>query len=215
MSTPLSICDNSARFGQMPALQQLAGEQTAWNPKQSFVDCMALELRGEKVQEVEEDPFEAMTYVILDNFRKAEEWRKQKAKESEEDALIAVIDALNASEEDLESGRLEQTLTKSLMQAGKAITEQSEDVLEDGTKSVGWVDPLTHLSVRVLLSCLGDRFNFEQADEVRENIREAQELRERQEQGAEKESLDVTGQRDLSDTGNPSDQSDPTTLERR
>lgn len=213
MSTPLSICDASARFGQMSAPQQPVGEQAAWNAKQTFSEClfMALEQR-ESVQAVEQDPFEAMTDAILENFRKAEEMRKQKAKEDEEDALVAVVDALNASEEDLKSGRLERTLTQSLMKAGKAITEQSEDIHEDGTKSVGWVDPLTRLSVRVLLSCLGDRFNFEQVDEVQENIRQAQEIRESQEQETEEECLDATEQRDLSDTGDPSD---PTTLERR
>lgn len=213
MSTPLSICDISAIRGQMPAPQHMVGEQNGWNTKQTFSDCMsmALELR-ETVQEPEQDPFEAMNEAFLENIRKAEELRKQRARESEEDALMAVIDALNAPKEDVESGRLEETLTKSLMKAGKAITEQSEEVLEDGTKVVGWVDPLTRLSVRVLLACLGDRFNFEQADEVQENIREAQELREGREQENEEEGLDVTEQRDLSDTSDPSD---PTILERR
>lgn len=212
MSTPLSICDISARYGQMPASQQLVGELTGWNTKQSFSEhlYMALE-RRESVQEAEQDPFEAMNDAILDNFRKAEEMRKQRAKEDEEDALMAVIDALNASEEDKESGRLEQTLTKSLAKAGKAVTEQSEEVLEDGTKSVGWVDPLTHLSVRVLLSCLSDRFDFEQVDQVQENIREAQEVQEVREQETEEEGLDVTEQRDLSDK----QPGDPTILERR
>lgn len=210
MSTPLSFCGISARYGQMPA-PQLIGEQTGWNTKQPFSDClcMALELREQSVKETEQDPMEAMTEAFLENIRKAEELRKQKAKESEEDALMAVIDALNAPEEDKESGRMERTLTKSLMQAGKAIQEQSEDILEDGTKWVSWVDPLTRLSVQVLLSCLGDRFSFEQVDEARENTREAQEI---QEQETEEEYLDVTEQRDLSDTGDPSD---PATLERR
>ena len=211
MSTPLSICDISARYGQTPASPLMIGEQTAWNPKQPFSDClyMALEQR-ESVQEAEQDPFEAMSDAILDNFRKAEEMRKQKAKEDEEDALMAVIDALNASEEDVESGRLEETLTKSLAKAGKAIQEQSEEILEDGTRLTACVDPLTRLSVRVLLSCLGDRFSFEQVDEVQQNIREARELRESRKQ--EEECLDVTVQRDLSDTGDPSD---PIILERR
>lgn len=210
MSTPLSVCDISAWYGQMPASQQIVGEQTGWNTKQSFSErlCMALE-RRESVQEAEQDPFEAMNEAFLDNIRKAEEIRKQRAKEDEEDALMAVIDALNASEEDKESGRLEQTLTKSLAKAGKAIQEQSEEILEDGTKLVGWVDPLTRLSVQVMLSCLSDRFDFEQVDEVQENIREAQEVQERE---TEEEGLDVTEQRDLSDTGDPSD---PTILERR
>lgn len=214
MSTPLSICDISAIRGQMPAPRQTVGEQNGWNTKQTFSDCMsmALELREESVQEAEQDPFEAMNEAFLENIRKAEELRKRRAEESEEDALMAVIDALNAPKEDWESGRVEETLTKSLMKAGKAITEQSEEILEDGTKVVGWVDPLTRLSVRVLLASLGDRFNFEQADAVQENIREAQELRESRKQKDEEECLDVTEQRDLSDTSDPSD---PTILERR
>lgn len=174
MSAPLSTCDISARYGQMPAPQQTAGEQTDWNPKQLFLDYM----------------------------NKARERKKQSAKEAEEDALMAVIDAMNASEEDKASGRTERTLTDSLVQAGKAIIERYD----------GKVAPEDTLTVKVLLSCLGDRFNFEQVDEVQENIREAQEDREGQEQEAEEECLDVTEQRDLSDTGGPSD---PTTLERR
>ena len=182
MSAPLSICDISARYGQMPAPQQTVEEQTGWNPKQLFLDYM----------------------------RKFREQRKQNAEDAEEDALMAMIDAMNASEEDIASGRTERTLVKSLARAGKAIAEQSEEILDDGTKRAAYVDPMTHLSVHALLSCLGDRFSFEQADEVQENIREAQELREREEQ--EEERLEVTEQRDLSDTGNPSD---PMILERR
>lgn len=171
MSTPLSFCDISARYGQAPAPQPAIEEQTDWNPKQLFLD-----------------------YV-----RKVRDRRRQSAKEAEEDALMAVIDAMNASEEDKASGRTERTLTDSLAQAGKAISEQYG----------GKVAPETTLTVQVLLACLGDRFNLEQTDEVQENIRKARELRERE---SEEEGLDVTEQRDLSDTGTPSDS---TTLERR
>ena len=213
MSTPLSLCDISARYGQMPAPQPTIEEQTGWNPKHLFLDDIHKVIQqSQSVKTVDKEPLEAMQEAFLDNMRKAEECRKQKAKEAEEDALMAVIDAMNAPEKDKESGRLEQTLTKSLVQAGKSIAEQSEDILEDGTKSAGYVDPLTHLSVRVLLSCLGDRFNFEQVDEVQENTQEAQQIQETQEEEAKEECLDVTEQRDLSGTGNPSD---PTTLERR
>lgn len=205
MSMPLSICDISARYGQTPAPQLIAGEQTSWNTKQTFSNCLDLELR-ESVQEAGEDPFEAMHEAFLENLRKAKELREQKAKEDEEDALMAAIDAMNASEEDKASGKLERTLTESLTQAGEAI--QSEEILEDGTKWMKQVDPMTRLSVQVLLSCLGDRFNFEQVDQVRENTREIQEVRE---QEAEKEGLDVTEQRDLSEK----QLSDPITLERR
>lgn len=113
---------------------------------------------------------------------------------------MAVIDAMNASEEDKKSGRLERTLTKSLADAGRAIAEQNEEVLEDGTRQVEWVDPSLSLTIQVLLSCAGDRAAFEQADEVREN---AEETLEQREQEAEENSRKVTEERGLSNTGDP------------
>ena len=174
MSTPLSFCDISARYGQTPAPRQTPAEQTGWDSGQLFLDYM----------------------------RRVQEQREENAKDAEEDALMAMIDAMNASEEDKASGKTERTLTESLAKAGEAITAQSEEVLEDGSKLVQWVDPTTKLSVQVLLSCLGDRFSFEQADKVEENTQEAQEV---QEQELQEERLDVTEQRDLSITSNPSD----------
>ena len=138
MSTPLSFCDISARYGQMPAPQQSIEEQTGWNPKQLFLDYM----------------------------RKVREQREKNAKDAEEDALMAMIDAMNASEEDKASGR------------------------------VKWVDPTQTLTVQVLMSCLGDRFTFEQADRIQENQKD-------QEQKAEEERLEVTEARDPSDTIDP------------
>ena len=135
MSTPLSFCDISARYGQMP-----------------------------------------------------------------EDALMAMIDAMNASEEDKASGKTEQTLTNSLADAGKAIVAQSEEIMEDGTKRTRWVDPTQTLTVQVLLSCLGDRFNFEQVDQVEENNRETLEQEE------DEMRLEVT------EAQNPSETSDPTQI---
>ena len=40
MSTPLSFCDISARYGQTPAPQQSIEEQTGWNPRQLFLDYL-------------------------------------------------------------------------------------------------------------------------------------------------------------------------------
>ena len=119
----------------------------------------------------------------------------------EEDALMAMIDAMNASEEDKASGKTEQTLTESLTNAGKAIAEQAEEIMEDGTKRVGWVDPTQTLTVQALLSCLGDRFNFEQVDQVEENNREAL-----KEQEDNEKRLEVT------EAQNPSETSDPTQI---
>ena len=162
MSTPLSFCDISARYGQMPAPQQTVEEQTGWNSKQLFLDYL----------------------------RKLREQREENAKQAKEDALMAMIDAMNASEEDMESGRTEQTLTESLANAGKAINERYN----------GRVAPEDTLTVQVLLSCLGDRFNFEQVDEIQENQDKAQEDRE---QETEKERLEVTEACDPSETGEP------------
>lgn len=173
MSTPLSFCDISARYGQMPAPQKSVEEQTSWNPNQLFKD-----------------------YLM-----KLQRLREQEEEHAREDALMAMIDAMNASEEDKASGKTEQTLTESLANAGKAITEQAEEIMEDGTKRVGWVDPTQTLTVQALLSCLGDRFNFEQVDQVEENNREAQEEQENNEKR-----LEVT------EAQNPSETSDPTQI---
>ena len=137
MSPPPSFCDISARFGQEPAPQQSIEEQAGWNPGQLFLDLL----------------------------QKVQEQKEQSAKQAEEDALMAMIDAMNASEEDQASGRTEQTLAESLANAGKAINERYN----------GKVAPEDTLTVRVLLSCLGDRFRFEQADQIQEDRDEARE----------------------------------------
>lgn len=170
MSTPLSVCDIGARYGQAPAPQKTVEEQAGWDLGQTF-----------------------RNYLL-----KVRRQNQQAAKEAEEDALMAVIDAMNASEEDKRSGRLERTLTKSLADAGKSIAEQHEEVQEDGTRQAEWVDPSLSLTIQVLLSCAGDRFTFEQADEVRENAEESLEK-----QRAGEESRNVTEKRSLSDTGDP------------
>lgn len=168
MSTPLSVCDIGARYGQAPAPQKTVEGQAGWDLSQTF-----------------------RNYLL-----KVRRQNQQAAKEAEEDALMAVIDAMNASEEDKRSGRLERTLTKSLADAGKSIAEQHEEVQEDGTRQAEWVDPSLSLTIQVLLSCAGDRFTFEQADEVRENAEESLEK-----QRAGEESRNVTEKRDLSSTG--------------
>lgn len=168
MSTPLSFCDISARFGQTPAPQQSIEEQTGWNPRQFFLDYL----------------------------QKVREQREENAKHAEEDALMAMIDAMNASEEDKASGKTERTLTNALANAGKAITDQSTEILEDGTKRVTWVDPMQTLTVQAMLACLGDRFTFEQADKIQDSQDKVQEDRE---QETEKARLEVTEARDPSD----------------
>ena len=90
--------------------------------------------------------------------------------------------------------------SNSLADAGKAIVAQSEEIMEDGTKRTRWVDPTQTLTVQVLLSCLGDRFNFEQVDQVEENNRETLEQEE------DEKRLEVT------EAQNPSETSDPTQI---
>ena len=171
MSTPLSFCDISARCGQMPAPQRTLEEQTGWNSKQLF-----------------------LTYLL-----KVREQREENAKDAEEDALMAMIDAMNASEEDKKAGKADLAGANALADAGKAIIAQHETVLEDGTKQVEWVDPTQTLTVQALMACLGDRFTFEEADEVQENQQQAQE------QQAEEERLEVTEARDPGNPGEPYD----------
>lgn len=167
MSTPLSFCDISARYGQMPAPQQTVEEQTGWNPKQLFLDYL----------------------------RKLREQREENAKQAKEDALMAMIDAMNAPKEDREAGKTDLAAANSLADAGRAVIAQHTVVLEDGTKEIEWVDPTQTMEVQALLACLGDRFTFEEADQVQENQEKTEELEEEQ-------SLEVTEARD---PGNPSE----------
>ena len=165
MSTPLSFCDISARYGQTPAPQQTLAEQTGWNPKQFFTN-----------------------YLL-----KVKDQKEKSAKEAEEDALMAMIDAMNAPKEDREAGKTDLAAANSLADAGRAVIAQHTVVLEDGTKEIEWVDPTRTMEVQALLACLGDRFTFEEADQVQENQEKAEELEEEQ-------SLEVTEARD---PGNP------------
>ncbi len=174
MSTPLSFCDISARYGQMPAPRKTLEEQTGWNLNRLFMDYLT----------------------------KVRARRDQDAKEAEEDALMAMIDAMNAPEKDKKAGKTDMANANALMDAGKAIVAQSEEVLEDGTKVVKWVDPTQTLTVQALMACLGDRFTFEQADKVQENTEQAEEE-------AKEERLKVTEER------TPSEPSETDIIERR
>lgn len=175
MSTPLSFCDITARYGQAPALQIGSAERTSCD----------------------------FTQLYLDYIRKVQDKRREELEDEEEDALMAVIDAMNASEEDKRSGRLERELAKSLARAGTAVVSRSEKESGDGTKEASLVDPIQTLTVQVLLSCVGDRATFEQADEIQENTVKALE---QTEQKIEEEQLEVTG---------PNRPSGPENMERR
>lgn len=178
MSTPLSFCDVSARYGQPPAPQKTIEEQAGWDLSKVF-----------------------MNYLL-----KVRRQQKQDEKEAEEEALLAVIDAMNASEKDKKAGKTDMTTARSLAKAGKAIVSRAERTEEDGTKEVAWVDPTQTLTIQVLLSCLGDRFTFEQADQIQENTDEALKQAERK---IEEEQLEITEQR------GPNDPSATENMERR
>ena len=64
----------------------------------------------------------------------------------------------------------------------------------------GEVSPEKSLTLQVMLSCLGDRFTFDQVDEVQENTEKAMEL---EKQKVKEESLEVTEKRGLSDPRDP------------
>ena len=154
MNTPLSFCDISARYGQTPAPQKTSAEQTGWNPNLLFRDYL----------------------------NKVRKFRADQEAHADEDALMAMIDAMNAPREDREAGRTDMTGAESLVKASKAIIEQYD----------GAVDPMRTLEIQALLSCMGDRFVYEEMDELQEQ------------QQSEKERLEVTEEREPGKPGDPS-----------
>ena len=68
MQTPLSFCDITARYGQMPAPRQTLAQQTGWDPEALF-----------------------RSYLT-----KVREQRDRSQKEAVEDALMELVDAVNA-----------------------------------------------------------------------------------------------------------------------
>ncbi|MDE6899048.1 MAG: hypothetical protein K2P16_07305 [Lawsonibacter sp.] len=166
MSTPLSFCDISARYGQMPAPQKSVEEQTGWNPNQLFKD-----------------------YLM-----KLQRLREQEEEHAREDALMAMIDAMNAPERDRQSDQ-DTVAARSLAKAGAAVykSEKFQDVRAtfDGEVNIN-VMP----EIRALLALLGSADTLRQVDDIQEEQEEQRELSEK------RESLEVTEQRD---PGNPSD----------
>lgn len=85
-----------------------------------------------------------------------------------EDALMAVIDSMNASEDESGADR-DQAVTEALRSAGEAVSQRAN----------GKGDPTQSLPVQVILACLGDRARLEMADAVREEHEEQLEQLER------------------------------------
>lgn len=172
MSTPLSFCDISARFGQMPAPQKSLAEQTGWNAGQLFQD-------------------------YLNKVRKA---REEEEEHASEDALMAMIDAMNAPEEERMS-KQDKVAAQSLMQAGPTAY-RSEKFDEIRKKFDGEVNLSVMPEIRALLACLGDPGTFKQVDDIQE------EQQEQEEQLEKEERLEVT------ETRAPGETSDPNTIEK-
>lgn len=157
MSAPLSFCDISARPGQMPAPPATAEGQTGWNPNLLFKDYL----------------------------NKVRRYRKEQEEHAAEDALMAVIDAMNAPKEERRTDP-EKVAAQSLMRAGPSI-QQSEKFQELREKCGGKIDLAVMPEIRALLMCLGDVSMFRQMDEIQENTEKALE-----EQAEEEERLEVT-----------------------
>lgn len=120
------MCDIGARYHPVPEKPTLQ-ELTGWDPNTLFLDYM----------------------------NKVREKRDRELDEAEEDALMAMVDAMNVSRRDRESGRARETAEEILLKASQTIAE----------KTGGKADPADTLTVQVILACLGDRFTFDQADE--------------------------------------------------
>lgn len=168
MSAPLSFCDIRARFGQMPAPQKSIEEQTGWNPDLLFKDYL----------------------------NRVRRHRKEQEEHAAEDALLAVIDAMNAPKRERWTDP-ERVAAKSLMRAGPSI-QQSEKFQELREKFNGKIDVTVMPEIRALMMCLSGVSMFRQVDEIQENTEEALE-----EQAEEKERSEVTEARGPSEISEP------------
>ena len=167
MSTPLSFCDISARYGQMPAPQKTIEEQTGWNSRNLFLDYL----------------------------NKVRQMRAEEEEHAEEDALMAMIDAMNAPEEDRQSSQ-EWTASRSLLKAGPAVYN-SEKFAKVRKAFDGEVDITVMPAIQVLLASLSAPGLFKEVDDIQE------EQQEQEERIQEEERLEVTEERDPSQTPDP------------
>ena len=141
IQTPLTTCDIGARYHPVAEKPTLQ-ELTGWDPNQLFLGYL----------------------------QKVREKRDEDLKHAEEDALMAMVDAMNAG--DREGAEGQERAENILLKASQSISE----------KTGGKVDPATTLTVQAILACLGDRVSFEQADELQEAREERAEEVTQQEQ---------------------------------
>lgn len=121
------MCDIGARYHPVPKTPTLQ-ELTGWDPNQLFLGYM----------------------------NKVREKRDEELKHAEEDALLAMVDAMNAAKQ--EGSRARESVEEILLKASRAISEKRGDE----------ADPGEALTVQVILACLGDRFQPVQEEELTE-----------------------------------------------
>ena len=96
--------------------------------------------------------------------------RSRQESQQTEDALMAVIDSMNASEEESGAAR-DRAVTGALRRASRAISEETD----------GREDPTGNPCVQIILACLGDRVRLEMSDEIQEEHEKQMEQLEKQE----------------------------------
>ena len=121
MQTPLSFCDIAARFGQAPAPQKSAAEQAGWNPEQLFRDYLY----------------------------KVRSQREKDEKEAVEDALMEMVDAMNAP-------KWERVQDRSLYDSLLRVSEQQD----------GHDDPMENPEIQMILAMARTQAAFRQVDSI-------------------------------------------------
>ena len=125
------MCDIGARYHPVEAKPTLQ-EATGWDPNQLFLGYM----------------------------NKVREKREEDLKHAEEDALMAMVDAMNVRDRE----------TGILLKASQSISERTE----------GKLDPDDTLTVQAILACLGDRVSFEQVDALQRDQERTEEVTQKQ-----------------------------------
>lgn len=121
MQTPLSFCDIAARFGQTPAPRKSVAEQTGWNPDQLFRDYLT----------------------------KVRSQREKDEREAVEDALMEMVDAINAP-------KWERTEDRSPYDSLLRISEQQD----------GHDDPMENPEIQMILAMARTQAAFRQVDDI-------------------------------------------------
>lgn len=124
--------------------------------------------------------------------------RKEQEEHAAEDALLAVIDAMNTRDKDRNVDP-EKVAAESLMRAGPSV-QQSEKFQELREKSGGKIDITVMPEIRALMMCLSSTSMFRHMDEIQENTDKALE-----EQAEEEERLKVTEARGPSEISDPNE----------